>query len=352
MFRFLGFEIGISMRYPMKRKGMKPRDSASKIMMIAAIERHSDLLELWSAVDFYQPKVLTLIFINGERTTQQGVENAISSWHSVCGDIRVIPASSKAEQFKMLLDRPHGTEVICAPFIRYRQLWMAVPMFRASGIKTIHISDCLTDSFGQTGYRLAYKGRYLRSWLALPIYKIMSLRNLADECFYPCAPEVQNPFARITRYASRPPLAEDLFTKLSSLLKGEKRPLLIGGFGYDCCKMADHLGLTRYVATSKMKEIIIDGERIPLDSHICAEEVLLTSRISQLISYTSSVVVWAKRWFPQMPIQCYQSSMMSKMYGPLFTPLASRTLRRMGVVVESECEPMVGSANPFEATSS
>lgn len=116
----------------------------------------------------------------------------------------------------------------------------------------------------------------------------------------------------------------------------------MGGFGYDYKRMAESLGLTRYVATSKHKEIIIDGVVHPLDDFICAEEVLLSGVVDKIIGYNSTAICWAYR-IGGIEIETYEASALNRQYGFLFGSLSRKTLAKCGINLLAEKKDFLGS---------
>lgn len=309
--------------------------------MLAILNKYSDLLELYSAVECYRPTELTFAYIPGVRTSQNSLASMIAAWPLDNCEISYVERATHRELAEVILDASPRQNQVCAPFIRFRELWSTVPNLRKAKIRTTHLSESLPDTFGHLGYRLGYRGRSAHSLLSLPYFKIRALRCMPDGCFFPCAPEIHNPFVKKTHQTSMPPLGSEQQNRIIELLGGKARPILIGGFGYDNGKMARHLGLSSYVATSKSREIIVDGVHIPLETHLCAEEILLAGVVSKVVSYTSTAVVWAKRWYPDLEISCYRASALDRKYGPIFSLLAARALRKMGVTVQPECRAML-----------
>jgi hypothetical protein len=153
-------------------------------------------------------------------------------------------------------------------------------------------------------------------------------------------PKVRNPFVRTTIQAAIPELNPEKKQFILQHAPGDKRPLLISGFGYNLQKMVTHLGVTRYIATSKDKEIIIDGRVIPLDDFICAEEVLLSGCVNEIIGYDSTAMCWAYL-LNNVKITCYEAKKLSEQYGFLNGYLTRRTMKKCGLTLLPQCQEMV-----------
>jgi hypothetical protein len=190
------------------------------------------------------------------------------------------------------------------------------------------MSEGMPENFGQIGYRLGFRSKKLKTWITLPFAKLFAVFNKIDICYFPSYPFIKNPFAKETRLVHIPPLVSSKKKKLQELLGSTKRPLVIGGFGYDVLKMTKVLKLNKYIATSKKMEIIIDGTIIPLNERISAEEIIIGNYVSTLFSYTSNVVVWCKRINPNIPIHCYKSNGLNNFAGPLYSYFAKKALKK------------------------
>lgn len=309
--------------------------------MIALIEKYSDLLELYSAVISWRPETITFVFPSGHRTSIESIGQMIAAWTLPRGALfHEVNSRQEAATVSKRLAITDGH--LCAPFVRYREFWSLVPVLRRQGVRTTHLSEALADTFGHIGYRIGYRGRAWHTWISIPYFKYRALFCMPDECFSPCAPEIRNPFVKTTHETLRPPLSRVQKSRILNLLGEKSRPLLLGGFGYDIEKMANHLGISTYVATTKSRGIIVDGVHIPLEMHLCAEEILMSGLVTKLVSYTSTAVVWAKRWYPELEISCYRARALDRQYGPIFSFLAAKALLKMGVIVQQECAAMLG----------
>jgi hypothetical protein len=301
-------------------------------------------LESFTVVNKNLGNEFEIHFIQNERNDYNSVRGI---YEQIIGDeskTTYCRYDSRLELLKTISSKVVGKvgegDIVLAPYIRYKELWSLTTSL-PSCVQKVHLSECLPDTFGHIGYRLGYRGNKLKSWLTLPLAKLYAMLNKPDLCYFPLYPFMKNPFVKNTVSVEIPPLLCSKKEKLLDLTNGEKRVLLIGGFGYDVKRMAKVLKLDRYIATAKGAEIIIDGETFPLIERICAEEVLMSGYVSQIVGYTSSAIVWAKIIDTDIKIDCYLASAFSRNYGPFFNFYAKRALQKMGIEVKEEHKEML-----------
>lgn len=317
------------------------------------LEKYSDWLEAYSIFRFWEKiDEVTILYIENERNNKIAVETLFAEFKK--------NHNFKYKSFKNREDFFTGIagnlceqvagDILAAPFIRYRKIWKIVPKARKKGIITVHLSESLPDSFGRLGYRLGYRLGFrlvnglslkglLKQFISLPLMYVYAVTHKPDYCFYNMFPAVKNKFVKKTLRAYLPSV-ESKKDYVKGLTGEEKRPLLIGGFGYDVIMMSQYLGLSKYIATSKNKEIIIDGKTYPLDRYICAEEVMLSGCTDAIIGYNSTAICWAIL-MGSINIDCYESNELNNQYGFLFGKLSRKTLKKCGVDLKSECTQMI-----------
>lgn len=310
---------------------------------IIVIEKYCDWLDAFSIVKDYSNYSIELHFLENVRNDFFSINSLFSQFElkeiKIFGHqdkdyfINVLPYEIAKYKFQ-------PNDIVAMPFVRYISIWKAlkkIPNF----VITIHISEGMPENFGQIGYRLGFRSKKIKTWITLPFAKLFAILNKIDICYFPSYPFFNNPFTKVTRLVHIPPLVNSKKIVLEELLGPVKRPLIIGGFGFDVAKMAKVLELKYYIATSKEMEIIIDGVSIPLKERISAEEIIIGNYVSALFSYTSNVVVWCKRINPEIPIQCYKSSGINHFAGPLYSYFAKKALLKMGIKVLDEPKEML-----------
>ncbi|MFD1294234.1 hypothetical protein ACFQ5N_10340 [Lutibacter holmesii] len=302
---------------------------------IIFIDKYSDWLEVYSPLMEYKNKLSTVkvFFLENARNDKQSMKsifdelltNEISLQFCIEKDKNKLFSS-----FKIAMGQLSKKDIAIAPYIRYRNLWSLIYDSRPI---TVHLTEVIPDTFGPILYRVAFRGKNLKSWLTIPFAYVYALLHKPDICYFPFFNHMKNSFVKETKKISIP----IIYNKNKEVLQlcfsdGVKRPLLISGFGFDLDKMVKSLNIEKYVATSKNKEIIVDGNTIPLEERICAEEVVLTRMVTNIIGYNSTAMVWAKIIDPQIKVECYTAKELNNNYGRLYALLSKKALKKIGVI--------------------
>ena len=317
---------------------------------IICLEKFSDWLEAYSVfIDNTDLKEVRLIYIENERNNKKAVESLFEEYKNNIS-FEYQGFTDRTLYFKACRDSLSELskgDVLAAPFIRYREIWTLVPEARVKGITTVHLSESFPDSFGRLGYRLGFrlvggfdiKG-FIKQLCIMPFAYHYANTHKPDICYYNMYPAVKNEFVRTTKQAHLPKVNTKKKAFLLDKINGEKRTLLIAGFGYNLQNMVKYLNLNKYIATSKDREIIIDGIRYPLDDYICAEEVLLSGCVDSIIGYNSTAMCWAYL-IGNIKITCYETKRLSYQYGFLNGYLTRKTLKKCGIELLPECKEML-----------
>lgn len=313
-------------------------------MIYIFLEKYSDWLEAYSVLVDYPEHDLCYFYIENDRNDGKSMENIFMEFVSNEKSITSCAFATREEflkSFPIFAKKLNKNDVLVAPFIRYKELWFCVSKIN-KGVITVHLSECLPDSFGHLGYRIAYRGKFIKTWITLPFMKLFAMINSPSLCYYPLYPLIQNPFVKKNKPIHIPKLTNSKRLLINKLLgeDSDKRTLIIGGFGYDPVKMANFLKIQKYIATTKGPQIIIDGITYPLEERICAEEVLLSGKIEKIISYTSSAVVWGKLLDSRILIECYLSNVFKEAYGPFYNLYAKKVLAKIGIITVGEEKSM------------
>lgn len=308
---------------------------------VILLEKYSDWLEAYSFLSEYKPTKIKVFFIDNDRNDVRSTFGVFDLHYS--GSILYFFDHNQEKVFgefrKYIFEEE--VETVLAPFIRYRHLWRDINELRRKNITTIHLSETIPDSFGLIGYRIGFRGKKVSSWLTWPYFYLFAQRNKPNSCYFPLAKWQINSFVQQTKEVVIPSLSAKKRSFLDEMTKGKKRVLLLGGFGYDIVNMAKYLCLDEFIATSKGKEIIVDGISHPVDERICAEEVLLSGLVCKVVGYESTVMVWAKLIDESIEIECFTSQALANNYGFFYNWLAKKTLGRLGINVQAECKDML-----------
>lgn len=316
---------------------------------IIFIDKYSDYLEA-SNLFSKEPSIVeaTIIYREDERNDFVSMETAFTSANPWV-HFHYEGFSCRKDSFtyfsQNIVNLKKG-DIVAAPFIRYFNLWKQIGTLRKANITTVHLSECFTDAFGLCGYRLAYRSGETfmdkaKSFLSILYFVPFALKNKPDICYYPLCPKVRNPFVRNNCIAQMPTLSNYKKEFFEKTCGNTKRKLLIAGSGYDIQKMVLFYNIDKYIATSKRKEIIIDGIRYDLQERICAEEVLASGKIDAICGYNSSVMAWAKTHFPNIAIDCFEAKMLNKQYGFLYGYLCKKIASKLGFSIQNECKEML-----------
>lgn len=325
-------------------------------MLYLCFEKYTDWLEADSIFIYYaEIDKVQIAFFEDLRNNRKSVEELFDKYKN-SKEFEYKAFANRQEWFRhieCIVKVLQKGDIIAAPFIRYRDIWTLIPTIRKTGAISIHLSESLPDSFGRLGYRLGYRlgfrliGEFhlkglLKQISIMPFTYVYAMTHKPDICFYNMYPKVSNPFVKKTEQAEIPQISQRKRNKIIALTNGEKRVLLLGGFGYDYKKMAESLGLPRYIATSKHKEIIIDGAVHPLDDFICAEEVLLSGVVNKIVGYNSTAICWAYR-IGGIEIETYEAAALNRQYGFLFGYLSRKTFAKCGINLLTEKIDFLGS---------
>lgn len=318
--------------------------------VLICLEKYSDFLEAESIFYYFNDiQEVELVYWENERNNTIAVRNMFYDFkEKIC--FNYISCENRLQLFEKANERLQGLhkgDVAAIPFIRYRNFWSLISAAKSEGIITVHLSETFPDSFGLIGYRLGYRmggklfsKKNLKQLIGIiPMY-LYALTHKPDLCFYNLMPYVHNPFVKETVQAVLPKISEYKRNFLQNIVGDKKRPLLISGFGYSLDKMVKYLNIQEYIATSKNKEIIIDGKIIPLDEFICAEEVMLSGCIDEVIGYNSTAIGWALL-IGNIKITCYESTALNRQYGFFNGSLTRKTLKKCGIYLLGECKYMI-----------
>lgn len=318
--------------------------------VLICLEKYSDFLEAESIFYYFKDiQEVDLVYWENERNNTIAVRNMFYDFKEKIS-FNYISCENRLQLFEkanIRLQDLHKGDIAAMPFIRYRNFWSLISTAKSKGIITVHLSETFPDSFGLIGYRLGYRmggklfsKKNLKQMIGIiPMY-LYALMHKPDLCFYNLMPYVHNPFVKETVQAVLPKISEYKRNFLQDIVGDKKRPLLVSGFGYDLDKMVKYLNIQEYIATSKNKEIIIDGKIIPLDEFICAEEVMLSGCVNEVISYNSTAIGWALL-IGDIKIMCYESTALNRQYGLLYGCLTRNTLKQCSIKLFSECKDML-----------
>lgn len=319
--------------------------------VVIFLGKYSDWLEAYSIfVHFKNIKEARIYFKEDSRNNLKAVQTLYSEFKPYIdfSYIAIHNESENVEYFKQEISYLTKGDVLAAPFIRLRGVYCPfITTTRRKGIITVHLSEALPDSFGFVGYRFGFRMRggftfknVLKQIISLPYMIFYSYIHRPDICFYELEPNVHNKFVKSSVVPALPKLSEDKVEFLKKMTNGDKRTLIVGGFGYKVQNIARAYKLSHYIATSKNKEIIIDGRVIALDYFICAEEVLLSGVVDRIIGYNSTAICWAN-FIGKINIICYDAKMQSEIAGHYFSYFSRKTLKKCKIIMLSQDDNLI-----------
>jgi hypothetical protein len=314
----------------------------SKIIII--LDKYSDWLEAYSVIKTYPKYNLHYYYKdNDTRNDSNSINCIFSNIVSNSVEIQSFACGTTNEELwdkakKSLLTLESG-DIFCAPYIRFPAYWKLLKSI-PDDITTINLSDSFPDSFGYWGFGLGFGLGFgfwfrLRQFIKVPFRALYAITHKPDICFYPLFPNMKNVFVKQTLPVILPVLTMNKRQQILQITNGEKRPLLIGGFKFNVEKMAKYLKIDKYIATSKLMEIIVDGVKVPLNERICAEEVLMSGCVSAVYGYPSTVFAWLKHYCPEVETKCFWCNGLDHRYG-FYNRFAKQSLRKIGIEMEKE----------------
>ncbi len=299
------------------------------------LQKYSDWLEAYSVIEQNSESPVFCYFLENNRNDYNSVK---AVFDFITNEKASYYPLKNIQEMEASLAALKDGDILVAPFCRIRSFWRATKRLKLK-IQTICLSESLPESFGLIGYRLGFRGRTLKTKLALPLLVLYDTINKPDIGYFPYS-KIKNPFVKESFKAAFPPLSTKKQNFINEITGGTKRPLIVSGWGYNLENMVNHLKLKKYIATSKGMELVIDGNKIPITERICSEEVLLSGCVSNIIGYNSATMIWAKYLFPDIKIECFETNLLNKLCGK-FGKFSRKTFRQIGLELKNECKEML-----------
>ena len=166
--------------------------------------------------------------------------------------------------------------------------------------------------------------------IILPIFIYLFCR--ADICFYPYSPTYNSCFAKMSKTISPFQLSLDKSRIIEEIMVNyQPEYFIIGGFEYSPEKIAQTLGISKYMATTKEKALWINGEKITVDEFLCAEEVLSIFRPKVVVGTVSDAILSAKIIYPDVPCFAFESSQAHSTWGTFYNQIYKKQTSKAGV---------------------
>ena len=265
--------------------------------MIVFLKKPADKSELIAAVEYFQTTTLwVFLFEENKRIT----EREIRKWKELDNVILKFKIFRKAvftrqELLNEIADIKDCKQV-GLPLGNHRVFYKIMPKLKSLGYTTIHFSDGVNDCFSLSGFLLSVKVKGVLGFIKSVYSYFEYKKSVADFCFYQLYP-LKSCFSKV----SLPPKLEKNNMLNTLLIKeiNDKQvdTLILPGFGETTESLISFFNIkTNYCATSKEKELNINGLVRPIKNSITAEDVIRSGRIKHLFGTASSACFFAKNY--------------------------------------------------------
>lgn len=161
----------------------------------------------------------------------------------------------------------------------------------------------------------------------------------ADICFFPFSPTYQSCFAKQSLAVNPISLDQNKKALISKIIKeNDPEYLFIGGYEYTPEYLAGLYKTDKFIATSKEKVIIINGEKKPIDLFICAEDVLSVFKPKAVVGCASDAVLSAKLLYPDIPCYALESTGATNSWGTLYNQIYKKQTQNADVIFVTKSE--------------
>lgn len=293
---------------------------STKQHLIAVIKKPADKNELLSIIKYFGIKRLSIItYTNNPRIN----ESTISDWTK---DLKITPSFYKLDRAKVtsqnfirFLDSLGEFKYLAIPISNIRPFYKAVPLLKKSGKTIIHISDGTPDAFSLWGYGMGAKVKSFPSFIKATISYFEYRKAKANFCFFQlhplkcCFSENTLPLVEVGVYA-------DVYSEHMRVIETENiNTLVVPGWGETVESLIELFPETKsYCATSKDKQINVNGNWQKIDHFITAEDVLKTGKIKKVIGTASTAVLFAKIFDPTIECFVVLNGFLNKQFGRYF----------------------------------
>ena len=265
----------------------------------ALIKKPTDVLEVYSIIEFYKIQDVTLC-----------VKDLTWSTYPVLKKYCISKIKKKVSRFKIekiydkniakinWLKKLKSFNLVALPINTNRNFYEIFDRLKSNGTKTILISDGVIDSFNIIKYVLATRKNLIRNFLKLLFltYFFYFKNAKSNECFFTCYP-LKATFSKKTFPVSKNFLPDRYLINI--LKKNKVKNLILGGKGIVLKEFLKKYSLTNYcyierLTVNKKKTIIINGKSIKINNTLIAEEIINTNLIKNLYSYLNTTCFYGK----------------------------------------------------------
>jgi hypothetical protein len=306
--------------------------------LVAVVHKPAVEAQLAAMIAKFQPrKVVLLLHTAGQRID----EVTVREWTCIRqyrGELE-LPAFSfdglTAGRLKQQLSAIEPLTHVAVPIFVGSSFWGVVPWLRRRGITVVNISDgtventTILDSFLRLKLRFSDPFRIVKSLILPPTIRLI---GRADLTFHPFWPTYSSCFSRRSE-AEAPWVLSDAKRPLVDAILRDQAPqdLVIGGYEWPAARIAQEIGSESWVATSKGKELIVNGQAHPLPWFLCAQELLSVFRPTRVVGYSSDALAVARHFYPDVPCIAIHSEGAKAEWGTLHNRMYEVQNRKLGI---------------------
>jgi hypothetical protein len=305
--------------------------------LVAVVFKSNAEFQVAAMIARIQPRKVVIFF---QRSGDRLSEETVRSWRclSLFGSelfVRELDFRGLTVRSFRDLALSYGTPShIAVPLLVGAPFWVNVRFFRRFA-EVINISDGSSEntSIRDSFFRLKFKWRKpytILKTILLPA--LIRFVGRADTCYHPYAPLYGSCFSRESFPVSEPDADDPRYASIAALIKQAGAVcLLIGGFDFPAERLAEEFGVRCWVATSKNKELWVNGVRFALDINVCAEEVIELFQPKVVIGYASEAILAAKFRHPSARCFAILTPEIGKKWGSLHNWTYVKQARKLNI---------------------
>lgn len=300
-----------------------------KLKMYATVGKPSELLELFSAMNYYNIDEVYITITNKSRIDKGYIgsffEKKIPGKNYFFLDFDFSNSVSDYREF--LMQYIESIDYFSLSLYYNRHLYKISPFLKKKGKKIIHISDGITNAFSMFGYVLGFRTKGLFSFLKGMYIYFEYKKAKADVTFFALYPN-KCCFSKETL-----PLTE-LKTNYPENIKhiADCDTLIVPGWGMETNDLVAFFDINeKYCASSKELSININGTHRKLEHYITAEDIINYGTIKRIIGTPSTALIFAKSKYPEIQVDCVLTGELNKTYGLFYEREYIKLGKKIGV---------------------
>lgn len=296
----------------------------------ATIGKPTELYELYSAINYFGFDKVIITITNKSRINKKIIFDffELNSF-----DLKVIFkdynfSKGTYNDFYSFLQTFNSDINYYALSLGYnRILYKVAVLLKNENYTLIHISDGVAHAFSLIGYVLGFRFKLkFRDIVKCFIVYFEYKKSMADYSFFSLYPNF-NCFSKQTL----PITYEKKISEKMDFIKKSKT-LIVPGWGMTVQDLANYFNVSNnYCATSKDKEIFVDGSCQKLTNYITGEDVIDSSSIETVVGTPSTVLIYAKTKHPNLNVHCVLTGELNKTYGLFYEYFYVKLGKKVGV---------------------